>query len=150
MSKEKIPLLSLFRLQLLVRDARSTKGARRALLNALTLRCRPDQRYSCFPSYATLAKDTMLDPATLKRAAMALEKAGLIKRKVRRNQSNVFFINVALLMKQAAEIKAADEAAQKALQDVDEEMEAFANGVATSRTEGDEGEINDWLTGGAL
>jgi DNA-binding MarR family transcriptional regulator len=91
----------------LVRDARSTKGSQRELLYALALRTNPAKKFLCFPSYAQLAEDTQLDSATLKRAAKALEDKQLIKRVIRRNRSNVYFLNIPLLQEQAALAKAA-------------------------------------------
>ena len=101
---------------LLIRNARSTRNSQRELLYALALRCNPDRQFLCFPSYGLLAKDTGLDVATLKRAAKALEQAGIIRKVVRPNRSCVFFLNIKLLMEQAAAAKAAeDEAKQSSL-----------------------------------
>jgi hypothetical protein len=99
--------LSIFELMRVIRDASSTRSSQRALLNALALRCNPDKGYVTWPSYRTLSLDTLLDPATLKRAAHSLEESKLIKRGTRQNRSNLFWINTALLQKQAAAIKAA-------------------------------------------
>ena len=107
-----IPLISLL---WLIRDARSTKGAERQLLDALAMRCNPKQGYSCFPSYALLAKGTGLSIISLKRAAAALEKAGKIRRRTRQNKSNIFFLNIALLQEEAAAQKAADQAEREQL-----------------------------------
>jgi|GEM_PF-3688827 len=109
--------MPIFRILRLVRDARSTKKADRALLYALVLRCRPAEKFIAWPSYARLALDTLLDEVTLQRAAKRLEEAGLIKRVVRANRSNHFYINVALLQDQAAKAKAED-AAKRASDDV--------------------------------
>lgn len=100
--------MPIFEVLRLVRDARSTKKADRELLVALALRCDPTKHFIAWPSYAPLALDTLLDQATLKRAAKRLEDAGLIKRVVRTNRSNHFFINVPLLQEQAAQVKAGD------------------------------------------
>ncbi len=56
------------------------KGAQWEMLYALALRRNPNKKFICFPSYSQLAEDTQLDPATLKRAAKALEDKHLIKR----------------------------------------------------------------------
>lgn len=118
MSKPSV--MSVFELLRLVRDARSTRNAPRELLYALALRCRPHEKFIAWPSYVQLAKDTLLDEVTLKRAAKKLEDAKLIKRVVRRNRSNCFYINAALLQEQAAAVKSADEAAKNVIEDVDE------------------------------
>ena len=78
---------STFTLLLAVRDSQSTRGSARALLEALVLRAAPKNANACWPSYRQLAEDTMLDEATLKRAAKTLEDAGLIRRLVRRQRS---------------------------------------------------------------
>lgn len=97
----KVEAMPIFKLMRIIRDARSTKGAERHVLNALALRCRPDKGYTAFPSYQTLVADTSLDVATVKRAARKLEAAGVIKRFKRTNRSNIFWINVAALMESA-------------------------------------------------
>jgi DNA-binding MarR family transcriptional regulator len=113
---------------LAVRDSRSTRGAQRELLMALCLRARREKKYCCFPSYALLSEDTNLHPITLKRAAAELEKMNLIKRFKRRNSSNVFRINVALLLDQAAAAKAAkDEKKRIARLNTAEGFEGFAD-----------------------
>lgn len=100
----------LFRVMLFARDARNTRDAQRELLYALILRADPDKNYLCFPSYGMLAKDTLLHTVTLKRAAQGLEEAGIIKRSLRRNRSNRFYINVDLLERLATENREADKA----------------------------------------
>jgi hypothetical protein len=114
MTNDKNP--SVFLLMLLIRDARSTKGAQRELLYALALRCSPDKEYSCWPSYEKLAQDTCLSKPCLKRAAASLEAAKLIKRVVRQNHSNLFYLNVALIQEQAEHQRDADKAAREAAQ----------------------------------
>ena len=109
--------MSVFQVMRLVRDARSTKGAQRQLLMALALRCNPKKKFICWPSYRVLAEDTLLDPMTLKRAAKKLEDGKLIKRSVRSNHSNVWWVNVALLEEQAAEVKAAANGANEPSED---------------------------------
>ena len=47
-----------------------------------------------------------MDAATLKRAAKKLEDGGLIKRVIRANRSNRFFLNVKLLQEQAVRVRA--------------------------------------------
>jgi DNA-binding MarR family transcriptional regulator len=104
MSEKSMPIV---RVLWLIRDACATKGAQREMMYALALRCNPNKKFICFPSYSQLAEDTQLDPATLKRAAKALEDKHLIKRVVRKNRSNVFYLNIPLLQEQVAQVKAA-------------------------------------------
>jgi hypothetical protein len=92
---------SILNLLLAIRDAASTKGAQRALLNALALRANPNNDFVCWPSYRMLNRDTCLDEGTLKRAAKRLEDAGLIRRVVRQQQSNRFFVHFDALAAQA-------------------------------------------------
>ena len=111
MSKHKpLPLFSLLRT---IRDAHSTRDAQRDLLMALAMRCNPSKGYICWPSYAQLEEDTMLNQETLKRAAKKLEDTKLIRRRKRPNHSNIFFINAPLLIQQAEERKEAKEAAKR-------------------------------------
>ena len=130
----------------LIRDACSTKGAQRELLYALGLRCNPAKKFLCFPSYAQLAEDTQLDPATLKKAAKVLEDNRLIKRVIRKNRSNVFFINVPLLQEQAAIAKASKLAA---LEEMDSPFDDPQ--VPEDRDDNDEDvDVDDsWNVGGA-
>lgn len=100
--------LSMFKLLRLVRDARSTKNSDRLLLNALAMRSDPKRNYACWPSYRQLGLDTMLDEVTLKRAAKRLEDAGLLRRRVRKNRSNLFFVNVTKLIEQAEAMREAN------------------------------------------
>jgi hypothetical protein len=94
-----------------IRDSQSTRGAERELLYALCLRARADRKYSCWPGYAQLSADTGLHTTTLKRAAQELERKQLIRRVVRKNSSNIWFLNVPLIVDMAnaklAEIEAA-------------------------------------------
>jgi DNA-binding MarR family transcriptional regulator len=92
---------SILNLLLAIRDAGSTKGAQRALLNALALRANPNNDFVCWPSYRVLSMDTCLDGGTLKRAAKRLEDAGLIRRVVRQQQSNRFYVSFDVLAAQA-------------------------------------------------
>lgn len=55
----------------------------------------------CWPSYRLLAEDTQLDEGTLKRAAKALQEAGLIRRVIRRQRSNQFYVRFDVLIRQA-------------------------------------------------
>ena len=142
--KEQKKTISVFQVLRLVRDARSTKGAERQLLMALVLRCNPKENFKCWPSYALLAKDVQLDPMTLKRAAKKLEDREIIKRVIRPNHSNLFFINVALLQEQAAAANAP----------VVEEACPFAdpvpnNSVNPVEAEDAETDGDDWNAGGA-
>ena len=86
-----------------IRDARLCRNAEWQLLIAIGLRVNPKDRFICWPSYKTLSLDTGVHPSTLKKAAEALEKKGLIKRRVRHNQSNIFTLNWERILK-AAEI----------------------------------------------
>jgi hypothetical protein len=105
--------MSHFELLRLIRDSRSTKNADRELLHALALRSDPKKSFISWPSYRQLALDTQLDEVTLRRAAKRLESARLIRRVVRANRSNCFLLNVPLLQEQAAEAKAAEDAAKE-------------------------------------
>ncbi len=98
--------VSVFELMRIIRDARSTRGAQRAVLNAIALRCKPEEDFKCWPSYARLAVDCQLDRKTVTRAAKALVKAKIIAIRERSQKSNLFFINYPLLVKQADAIKA--------------------------------------------
>ena len=100
-------LYTMQQIVLMVRDSRSTKGAQRQLLMAIAIRANAKAKYSCFPSYAQLADDAQLDEVTLRRAAAALESKGLIKRRRRTNRSNLFFLQVCVLEKHAAEAREA-------------------------------------------
>jgi DNA-binding MarR family transcriptional regulator len=90
------------------------KGAARPLLQAIILRANQQKRYSCFPSYETLAADCNMDAKTLKRAAKVLEDAGLIRRHVRRNRSNLFVVNVDLIQQEHVKHKAKRDAERQA------------------------------------
>jgi DNA-binding MarR family transcriptional regulator len=131
-------VMPVFRVLRLVRDARSTKNADRELLYALVLRCNPAKKFIAWPSYRQLALDTCLDKVTLKRAAKRLEEAKLIKRVVRANRSNCFFVNVALLQDQAAEVKAAEAEAKKL--ETDDES-PFEQPMVSEDYQGDEGGV---------
>jgi len=98
---EKPKFLSNFEVLRLVRDSRSTKHSQRLVLQAMALRANPKKGYSCFPSYETLALDTLLDEKTVRRAAADLEKADLISRRDQAYSSNLFYLNVRLLQEQA-------------------------------------------------
>lgn len=117
-------LPSAFKVLLMARDAKSTKGADRQVLNALIMRAKPEKKYSCYPAYELLAEDTNLNIKTVKRAAQDLEKAGLIRRRIRHNQSNLFFINVRRLQEQVAEREAEEAARKKASE---EEFDGFGD-----------------------
>lgn len=123
--------MPIFKVLRLIRDARSTKHADRALLNALALRCNPHKRFVCWPSYRQLALDTLLDGVTLQRAARRLEDAGLIKRTVRANRSNLFFLNIPKLVEQAEAEKKAE------TQDTDPYQSPFEQPVLDAADAGD-------------
>lgn len=130
-----------------IRDSRSTKGAQRHLLNALALRCSEKKNYSCWPSYDQLSKDTQLDEVTLKRAAAKLESAEVIKRVTRPNRANIWFLNVAAILSQAA----ATRTAEKAIADNDDFKSPFGDPVLPAEdaeTGGDEN--TGWNVGGVL
>jgi DNA-binding MarR family transcriptional regulator len=130
-------LPSAFKVLIWARNAGSTRGAQRELLYALILRCRKEAKYAAFPGYKLLAEDTGLHPITLKRAAAALIKAGIIKRHVRPNRSNMWFINVSLLQEQAAAREAEREERKRASQ-VDDESAPFPEPKPVSRKAADE------------
>jgi DNA-binding MarR family transcriptional regulator len=140
-------VMSVFAVLRLIRDARSTRNADRALLMALGLRCQPAKKFLCWPSYRQLALDTQLDEVTLKRAAKRLEDAGLIKRVVRQNRSNAFFLNISLLQDQAAAVKAADEEAKKAA--FEDEGSPFAQPMSFTDDEDNDDNHSGWLRGRA-
>ena len=98
-------LISNFELLRLIRDARSTQKTTRIVLNALALRANPNARHSCFPSRPLIATDTQLDLKTVRRALSQLEADKLIAIRTRFNDSDVFFVNVELLQRQAAHNK---------------------------------------------
>jgi DNA-binding transcriptional regulator YhcF (GntR family) len=147
MNDAKQEVMSVFRLLRLVRDARSTQNADRALLIALAMRCQPAKKFISWPSYRLLAQDTQLDEITLKRAAKRLEDSKLIRRVKRANRSNTFFINAALLQQQAAVVKAAEEAAKKH----DEVESPFEEPLAVDHEVSgeDDAEVGGWNVGGA-
>jgi DNA-binding MarR family transcriptional regulator len=127
-------VMPVFRVLRYIRDARSTQKAERALLLALGMRCQPAKKFIAWPSYRQLALDTCLDEVTLKRAAKKLEDANLIKRTIRPNRSNCFYINVPLLQQQAAAVKAAEDAAKGTSGD---EGSPFGDPVLTDSSKAD-------------
>jgi DNA-binding MarR family transcriptional regulator len=131
-------VMPVFRVLRFIRDARSTKKADRALLMALGMRCQPAKKFISWPSYKQLALDTGLDEVTLKRAAKRLEDAKLIKRTVRPNRSNCFYLNVALLQQQAAAVKAADDAARNVRGDESPFGEPILDEAVTGATSADD------------
>ena len=137
MSNDVMPVFGVIRL---VRDAQSTRNAERELMYALAMRCNPAKKFMSWPSYRMLASDTMLDQATLKRAAKRLEDQQLIKRVVRANRSNVFYLNVALLQQQAADVKAAEKVRKLAESGQDESPFADVTMVADDDVD-DEGGV---------
>ncbi len=126
----------------LVRDARSTKHSERIVLIALALRVNAEKGFSCFPSYALLAKDTLLDQKTVQRAVASLEAKDLVKRRERAYSSNIFFLNVGLLQEQAAAVKAADEL-EKKLAENDSESPFAAPTITEGDNEGVDSEDDD-------
>jgi hypothetical protein len=86
-----------------VRDSGLGKHSELILLYALASRVNPDRGFSCFPSYELLCADTRLDKKTLQRAAAGLEKSGLLRREIRPNHSNVWWLNVEKIQKTAIE-----------------------------------------------
>jgi hypothetical protein len=107
-------LPGMFTIMLAIRDSHIAKGAKLALLHALALRARPEKQYTCMPSYAQLSQDTGLHSITLQRAAADLESRNLIRRGVRRNTSNIFQINAALILSIAEEEREKMKAAKAA------------------------------------
>lgn len=112
MYKKESDLPTILKLLTMARDLEGPKGAARLLLLMLILRAAREHNYSCFPSYGLLASDCNCNMKTLKLAAAELEKLGLIKRVIRRNRSNKFFINVELIMSLSAAHRA-ERAAEK-------------------------------------
>lgn len=81
----------------ILRDARDSglfRKAGQALYYHLALRANQRTDYSTFVGYETLCSDTGLNAKTIQEAAVQLEAAGLISRKVRPNHSNVWYLNV--------------------------------------------------------
>lgn len=88
----------------ILRDARDSglfRKAGQALYYHLALRANQRTDYSTFVGYETLCSDTCLDPKTLQKAAAQLEAADLISRKVRPNHSNIWYLNVWRVHKEA-------------------------------------------------
>ena len=141
---EVMPVFAVLRL---IRDARSTKNADRALLMALGLRCKPAEGFKCWPSYRQLAQDTLLDEVTLKRAAKRLEDAKLIKRLIRQNRSNTFYLNIPLLQQQVAAIKDEEEAKKAA----NDDESPFAQPANVSRDDENDNDVDNdgWARGRA-
>jgi hypothetical protein len=99
----------------LLKDARDSHLVAKAqfmLLLMLIVRCDPEKDYSCYPGYELLAEDTGLNMKTLKAAAVGLEGKKLVKRRVRPNHSNVWYIN-AKLLHETAEAKRAAKAEER-------------------------------------
>lgn len=71
-----------------------SKTSQAFLFWVLTAHVRADQKYGTFVGYPELARITGMSQRTLKRAADALEKSGLIERKVRPHHSNITHVNV--------------------------------------------------------
>jgi DNA-binding MarR family transcriptional regulator len=88
------------------RDSQLVRNSELVLLMMLSLRVNPTKQYSCFPSYQLLSRDTGLDMTTLKRAARSLEGKNLIRRKVRPNHSNLWYLNVGMIQQAAEENRA--------------------------------------------
>jgi hypothetical protein len=93
--------ISTLSLLLAIRDSHLVRNADRQLLDAFALRGKPDTGHQCWPSYDQLSLDTGLHIVTLKKAVSRLVKAGLISRKSRGYTSNVYTINVGMIMGQA-------------------------------------------------
>lgn len=106
-SKKKMPIFELMRV---IRDSRAVKNGPRLVLDALALRCRTEQEFRAWPSYRQLVLDTGLNMTTLKRIAKQLEERNLIRRKVKANKANTFFINVPLLQEMAQAARDEDQA----------------------------------------
>ena len=83
-------LRSITLIQLDIRDAQLVKGSERLLLDAIALRGNRKQHYTCFPAYALLSRDTQVSVRQLKDSAQSLVKKGLIKMRVRPNQSTIY------------------------------------------------------------
>ena len=101
------PRLSTIQLLLLFRDAHTKlRGLQHLILMHLILRVRPETKYSCFPSMATLAMDCGdYDVESVGKAVAALETGGYVRREVEKRffqgqwQTRIyFFVNVQRLL----------------------------------------------------
>jgi hypothetical protein len=102
-------LLPIFTVLRHARDSRLTdKNSELILLYGLILRCDPKKEYSTFVGYDQLCLDTGCNRKTVQTAAGGLEQKGLIKRRLRHNQSNLWFVNVPQLKDAAITNLAAD------------------------------------------
>jgi hypothetical protein len=102
-------LLPIFAVMRHARDSRLTnKNSELILLYSLILRCDPKKDYSTFVGYDQLCLDTGCNRKTVQTAAGGLEAKGLIQRRVRHNQSNLWFVNVPMLKDAALANLAAD------------------------------------------
>ena len=99
-------LRSITLIQLDIRDAQLVKGSERLLLDAIALRGNRKQHYICFPAYALLSRDTQVSVRQLKDSAQSLVKKGLIKMRVRPNQSNIYQVQFEYIHGQAEEKRA--------------------------------------------
>jgi hypothetical protein len=105
----------------LVRDATTVTGTQRLLLDAIAWRAGWQWQYTCFPSYELLAQDTHCGISTLRRAAQELEEMGLISIERKNRKTNVFHLNIPLLLelkaKRISEIEAAAEVVNRFIPD---------------------------------
>ena len=84
----------------LIRDARSTEGATRGVLNILALGIDPNRDYFCFRSLKTIAEEAQLSVRQVQRSLNELKEMGLVRSEKRSHTSNNYWINVDLLVRQ--------------------------------------------------
>lgn len=98
-------LPNLFTLLLATRDTKLYANER-LVLTALLLRCNTREHgWRCFPSYATLARDTDLSERTVQRVMSVLTDSDLVRIERRANKTNWFHIEYAELLDWAEEVR---------------------------------------------
>jgi DNA-binding MarR family transcriptional regulator len=104
--KEKFARLSFLEMTINLRDSRLAKGTDLVVLYTLNSRVRAEDRYSCFPSLDSIADDAGLNVKTVKRSIDRLEKASLLQKVQRFDNSNVYYLNTALMQDEAEKNRA--------------------------------------------
>lgn len=99
--KDKFAHLSFLEMIVNLRDSHLAGGTDLAVLYTLNSRVRPADRYSCYPSLDSIAADTGLNVKTVKRSIDRLQEANLLQKVQRYDNSNVYYLNVALLQEEA-------------------------------------------------
>jgi hypothetical protein len=99
-----------------LRDARLHEMTAAEHLMLIHLAWRINKNYTCWPSIQQLVRDTGLNEYTLKRAGTALVNAKLVKRRIRKNRSNLWWINHKLLGERAEANREADRRAKEAIE----------------------------------